>query len=60
MSNQDKVTLLVIKGAISEMPEADRKIIETKADSIRKIIDNNNLGYLALALVGAELAAKEG
>lgn len=54
-----KLTLLIIKGAISDLPEEQRKTVERLADSIRKIIETSELGPVALALLGAEYSAKE-
>jgi phosphatidylserine decarboxylase len=58
--NQDQVTLLLIKGAIADLPDSDRKGIELAAAKLREIITlHNDHGRMAMALVGAELAAQE-
>lgn len=54
-----KVALLIIKGAISEFSEEERKTINTIADDLRNLIASSPLGSIALALIGAEMAAKE-
>lgn len=59
MSDQEKVMVLVIKGAISELPEEDQKAVGTMAKNIQEIVNSSQFGPIALALVGAELAAKE-
>ena len=53
-----QLTLLLIKGAITEFPEEQRKTIERLTESIRKIVETSDLGPIAIALLGAELAAK--
>lgn len=58
--NQEQVTLLLIKGAIADLPETDRKGIELAAANLREIITlHNDHGLMAMALVGAELATQE-
>ena len=57
--NQEQVALLLIKGAITDLPEADRKGVELAAVKLREVIAlHNDHGVMAMALVGAELAAK--
>lgn len=57
--NQERVQLLLIRGAIAELPEADRKGIEIAAEKLREVVaTHNDHGKMALALVGAEWAAE--
>lgn len=52
--------LLILKGAISEMPQADQDRIYKAAQDIRAIVaDLGELGNCALGMVAAELAIKE-
>lgn len=52
---QDQQTLLMIKGAIADLPDTQRKAVnELAKELIGKIQDNPILG-MAIALVGAEL-----
>lgn len=45
--------LLLLKGAISELPEEDQKEIKNLGDQILKIVhDNGGKGSLALAYAG--------
>lgn len=50
---EDQQTLLLIKGAISEMPEEQRTKVAAHADQIRTITASPE-GLMAFALVGAE------
>jgi len=55
----EQETLLVIKGAISELPAAQREACEELADHLRTLIRNaGDIGPMALALIGAEAAAQ--
>ena len=57
---EDQQNLLNIRGHIAGLPAADRKGIELAAQKLREVIaHHNDHGRLALALVGAELAAEE-
>lgn len=59
-SAQEKVTLLMIKGAIYDMPKEEQDTIATLAQQLRNIVkDAGAQGVLALALVGAEVAAED-
>lgn len=57
---EDQQNLLIIRGHIAGLPPADRKGIQQAAQQLREVISHHNdHGRLALALVGAELAAEE-
>lgn len=57
---EDQENLLIIRGHIAGLPAADRKGIALAAQRLREVIaHHNDHGRLALALVGAELAAEE-
>ena len=57
---EDLQNLLIIRGHIACLPAADRKGIELAAQKLREVISHHNdHGRLALALVGAELAAED-
>ena len=54
----EELTLTMIRGTIAGLPETERTKIETIASELRRIIaDANDVGVIALALVGAEMAA---
>lgn len=56
---QEQQTLLIVRGAIASLPEADRKGIELAASMLREVVTHHNdHGQMALALVGAEAAAE--
>lgn len=57
--NQDQQTLLMIKGAISEMSEEQRALVSTHADQIRAIASSPE-GLMAFVLVGAEKQLEAG
>ena len=55
----EKVTLLVIKGVIADLPDADRQGVLLAAAKLREVVAlHNDHGTLALALVGAEYVAE--
>lgn len=55
----EQYTLLLIKGAIAELPPADQAAVKRAEEQIRAVIAQNEpAGVLALALVGAEIDAK--
>lgn len=56
---QDEQTLLLIKGAISDLPSDAQEAIREIAENFRRVIKEAPEGYgsIALALVGAEMAA---
>lgn len=57
--NEEQQTLLLIRGEIYALPDADRKGVELAAAKLREVVKlHNDHGMLALALVGAELAAE--
>jgi hypothetical protein len=57
---EEQKTLLLIKGAISELPRAQSEACKELAEHIRSAIKTagHPVGTLALALVGAEEQAK--
>lgn len=58
--NEAQLQLLLIRGAIAGMPEADRQGVELAAVKLREVIAlHNDHGKMALALLGAELAAED-
>ncbi len=57
---EDQQNLLIIRGHVAGLPAADRRGIELAAQKLREVISlHNDHGRLALALVGAELAAED-
>jgi phosphatidylserine decarboxylase len=57
---EERQTLLIIKGAIAELPDADRQGVELAAAKLREVVLlHNDHGKMALVLVGAELAAED-
>lgn len=59
MMTEAQYALLLIRGAIAGLPEADRQGVELAAAKLREVVlHHNDHGQLALALVGAELAAE--
>jgi hypothetical protein len=64
MSAQDDMVVLLIKGAISDLPPEGQKKVKEHADALRAQLkldreQNESGGYftMAFALVGAELSA---
>ncbi|WP_394789089.1 hypothetical protein [Rhodoferax sp.] len=57
----EKQTLLLIRGALYELPKDDRARIEDVAQQLRDLVKVAGAahGGFALALVGAEAAAEE-
>lgn len=54
----EKAVLLTIKGAIYDLYPDDQAAVKTAAEQIRAVIaENGDAGFLAMALVGAEMAA---
>lgn len=57
--NEEQHQLLLIRGAIYNLPDADCKGVELAAAKLREVVAlHNDHGRLALALVGAEHAAE--
>ena len=57
---EERQTLLIIQGAIAELPDADRQGVELAAVKLREVVLlHNDHGKMALVLVGAELAAED-
>lgn len=55
----EQLQLLLIRGAIADLPEQDRKGIDLAAEKLREVVQtHNDHGKMALALVGAEWAAE--
>lgn len=55
----DQTTLLLIKGVISDLSDADQKKVKQCADQLKATIKEAGIyGKLALALVGAEAAVE--
>lgn len=54
----EQETLLIIKGAIAELTEAERRRVEVAEQHIRALIQQDkDAAVMAIALVGAELQA---
>jgi hypothetical protein len=59
MGKQEDIQLLVVKGAISDMPKEQREKIMECFEKIKTLTESyQGEGYIALALFGAEIAAK--
>lgn len=54
---KDQETVLIIKGTIADMPEADRKKVMEAYYELQNMIQENPLSALAMALIGAEIVA---
>ena len=60
MPNQNKMIVLIIKGAISDLPEEDKAATAEAYQKMKDIVEQyGDSGKLALALLGAELGAEE-
>lgn len=58
MANQEQMALLMLKGAISDMPAEDQQKIAEAAEKIRVVMrESGEHGELALCLAAAEYAA---
>jgi hypothetical protein len=58
---EEEMTLLAIKGLISDLAPEQREQCEAMAEHLRRMIeDAGDVGTLAFALVGAELQAGKG
>jgi hypothetical protein len=57
---QDQQTILIIKGAISELPAEQAEACNELADHIRRVckVAGEPVGTMALALVGAEMQSR--
>ncbi|KTT21893.1 hypothetical protein [Pseudacidovorax intermedius] len=54
----EEQTLLIIKGSIADLPEAERQRVETAERHIRALIQQDKgAAVMAMALIGAELDA---
>lgn len=56
---QYEVDLAEIRQAIAELTEGQQRAVAVAADEIRAVCESSPLALCALALVGAEYAAKE-
>jgi len=58
--SQEQDTLWMIKGIIGDLPEDRRRAIEESYTKMKTIMNEyEDEGEIAVALLGAELAAKE-
>ncbi len=53
----EQETVLIIKGTIADMPEADREKVMKAYEELIAMVNKNPLSALAIALIGAEIAA---
>jgi hypothetical protein len=54
-------TLLLIRGTVASLPEADQAYVKEAKSRIESIrVEFGDAGTLAIALIGAEMAAAEG
>lgn len=57
--NQEQIVLLIIKDTVSKAPPDERAKIEAAAEKLRAVVaESGAWGSVALALVGAEMAAQ--
>lgn len=54
----EEETLFVIRGAIASLPAEDQKEVQAHAANFRDALQKDSRAGMALALVGAELAAQ--
>ncbi|MBK1613334.1 hypothetical protein CKO44_07605 [Rubrivivax gelatinosus] len=58
--DEDRKTLLLIKGVIADMPPAEAAKVQACAAVLRRaVLDAGDHGVVALALIGAEAQAME-
>lgn len=56
---KDQETILIIKGAISELPDDQRETCEELCENLRRVVKQaGTVGLLAYSMVGAELQAE--
>lgn len=56
MDTKDHLTLMIIRGEISTLPQDDQDKVKLAATTLRGLLETHGQhGMLALALVGAEL-----
>jgi len=65
MGNREKIQLLVKKGAIAELPKEQQEMVHECYQKLNETITEYNkreegIGYMGFALLGGEIAAKEG
>ncbi len=53
---QEEQTVLIIKGTISDMPEAEKAIVMRQYKRLKEMMEESPLTGLAIALIGAELS----
>jgi len=59
MNNNDKITLLIIRGVISQLPQKNQEKIKELHQKLSEIIDSDKEnGLMALSLLGTERAAE--
>ena len=57
---EEQQQLLLVRGAIYALPDADRQGVELAAAKLREVVQlHNDHGKMALALVVSELAAED-
>lgn len=56
--NENQVNMLILKGAIGDIPEPDRKLVIDFADELRERIKKDPRLLIAMALVCAEESNK--
>lgn len=54
----ERQTVLLIRGAIAELPEYERGQVETYYAHLKQIIGDDDNAKIAFALLGAELSEK--
>ena len=55
-----RLQLLLIKGALADLPPEDQQKIQEMAAKLREVLAGDKAhGYVALGLIGAEAAAEE-
>ncbi len=56
----DQETVLVIRGAITQLPKEQQERITKFYESFKKSVEEDAMASYAIALLGAELAASAG
>ena len=57
--NQEQTQLMILRGFVASMPEADQKGVKLAAQEMREVLlKHNDHGKLALVLLAAEFAAE--
>jgi hypothetical protein len=56
--SEHKMMVMVLKGVVSELPEAQRNQVNATVEKLRAVVQGaGDVGGIALALVGSEAAA---